>query len=162
MNYSKLNQKRKISITVLCLWSSLLQKFTIWNVNEGWNVNGHDPLDFINTQKRSQIMIQKQNDIKHKVLWLFHFLPINQAWLFSHFLEHSTEVAYLLLTQQLRVWFPALPKKFQRKNYRCCWGQSVALVEGKWTVASQYYKKSLSTVWHTKKKSKIFVWAGQL
>ena len=35
---------------------------------------------------------------------------------------HSTEVAYLLLTQQFQVWFPAFPKKFQRKNCQWCWG----------------------------------------
>ena len=29
---------------------------------------------------------------------------------------HSTEVAFLLLTQQLRVQFPALPQKIQKKK----------------------------------------------
>ena len=30
----------------------------------------------------------------------------------------STEVAYLLLSQQTQVLFPAFPKFFQRKNYQ--------------------------------------------
>ena len=36
--------------------------------------------------------------------------------------KHSYEVAYLLLTQQPKVQFPAFPKYLQRKNYQCCWG----------------------------------------
>ena len=44
---------------------------------------------------------------------------------------HSTEVAFLLLTQRPRVWFLAFPKNFTQ----CCWDLSMVLVRGKWTEA---------------------------
>ena len=62
-------------------------------------------------------------------------------------------LAYLLPGPAAPGLIPSIPKKIQRKNYRCCWAWPTMLVRVKWTVAWKCWSHASSTdVSHCRKK----------